>query len=217
MAGKPITQSPAFVAMQEQVNAIQQNSKDQGEKLDGLIDAVTTLAGAVNSVTETVGTMAKNRPVVANHYLESEDQIQGNDGDVTFTEDGGQQVLDKPSEIETERVFNEDKLRDMAFNNEYITVRIEMVSDEKAAPVFEIEVNGEKAFFRRGEVKKVKRMFVEGLARAKPINYGSQEYRGDDGLTHIRYPTTTGVRYPFQIVNPTALDEAWIQAILAQP
>ena len=212
MAGKPITQSPAFVAIQEQVN-------EQGAKLDTLVDNMATIASSVSSMSEAITAMslAKNHPVATNRYLESEDQIQGNDGDVTFTEDGGQQVLDKPSEIETERVFNEDKLRDMAFNNEYITVRIEMVSDEKAAPVFEIEVNGEKAFFRRGEVKRVKRMFVEGLARAKPINYGSQEYRGDDGLTHIRYPTTTGVRYPFQIVNPTALDEAWIQAILAQP
>lgn len=212
MAGKPITQSPAFIAIQEQVN-------EQGAKLDTLVDNMATIASSVSAMSEAITSMslAKNHPVATNRYLESEDQLQGNDGDVTFAEEGGQQILEKPSEIETERVFNEDKFRDMAFNNEYITVRIEMVSDEKAAPVFEIEVNGEKAFFRRGEVKKVKRMFVEGLARAKPINYGSQEYRGDDGLTHIRYPTTTGVRYPFQIVNPTPLDEAWIQAILAQP
>jgi hypothetical protein len=161
--------------------------------------------------------MAKNRPVVANHYMESEDQFQGVEGAVEFAEQDGEQLLDRPSEIETERVFNSDKMKDLAFNLEFLTVRIESVAEKDAAQVFEIEVNGEKEFFRRGEVKKVRRYFVEGLARAKPINYENEEYLGTDGLKHIRYSSHKGVRFPFQLVNPKPIDQAWLESILAQP
>lgn len=209
MAGKPITQNPAFVEMQSAVKKTQDDLAETGQKIDSLIDVVGSLA-------ESVSSLAKNRPVVTNKYLESEEQSLGSEGAVEFANQSGDQSLERPSEIETE-VFTMDKIKDMAFNEEFLMVEIHETSDKDADKVFEIEVNGEKEFFRRGETKRVRRKFVEGLARAKPINYGSEEYLGADGLKHVRYPSNKGLRYPFALVNAKPLDTAWLQAILAQP
>lgn len=203
--------TPGLSVLKKTVSAVQEESKEQGKKIDALVDAVSTLADAVNNQS-----MAKNHPVATNKYTESEEQSLGAEGSAEFADHDGDQALDRPVEIETE-VFTTEKLKDLAFYEEFLTVQIQEVSDKDADKVFEIEVNGEKEFFRRGEQKKVRRKFVEGLARAKPINYGSEEYLGNDGLKHVRYPSSKGLRYPFALVNPRPIDTSWLQAILAQP
>jgi len=210
MAGKPITQNPAFVAMQDAVKKTQDELAETGKKIDVLVDVVGSLAESVSS------SMAKNHPVASNKYTESEEQSLGSEGSVEFSDTDGEQSLERPSEIETE-VFTMEKVKDLAFNEEFLMVEIHETSDKDADKIFEIEVNGEKEFFRRGETKRVRRKFVEGLARAKPINYGSEEYLGTDGLKHVRYPSSKGLRYPFALVNAKPIDTAWLQSILAQP
>jgi len=193
------------------------------EKLEGDIkqtnDKVVSLTDAVMSLVDIVkksSSDASNRPVAMNNHFESDEQSLDNEGSVEFDDANPDQFADRPSDIETE-VFTTDKLRDLSFNEEKIRVDIHTTSDKDADQVFEIEVNGQKEFFRRGENKVVARKFVEGLARAKPINYENEEYLGSDGNKHVRYPTRKGLRYSFSLVNPKPIDTAWLQAILAQP
>ena len=190
---------------------MEQSIKSTNEKVDSLVETVGQLASVIIDASK-----AKDNPVISNNYLESQEQDLGAEGAASFGENSDDSVIERPSENETEN-FTSEKHRDIAFNGEILTVQIHETSDKDADQVFEIIVNGQSEIFRRGETKRVRRIFVEGLARAKPINYGNEEYMGSDGMKHVRYPTHKGLRYPFALVNPTPRDSAWLQSILAQP
>ncbi len=215
MAGKPLDQNPKFVALAESVTQLHATQQEQGKKIDSLTDAVSTL---IDTITEQRSTRAADRIVTTNRHFEAQEQNLGAEGSVEFGELDGAQVIDRPIELDTEN-FTKTKAEDLAFNNEWLEVYIHEVpsSDTKPELIFEIQVNGERELFRRGEKKRVRRKFVEGLARAKPITYANEEYVRKDGLADVRYPTHRGLRYPFSLVNPKPVDENWLQSILAQP
>ncbi len=98
-----------------------------------------------------------------------------------------------------------------------LTVHIHSNTDLQSEKVFQITVNGRPCLFRRDETKTVPRMFVEGLARAKPVGYANEEYLRNDGRQDVRYPQQVGLRYPFSLVNASARDQAWLNHVLAQP
>lgn len=142
-------------------------------------------------------------------------------GETVLTENG----LQGESEIiEASRIGNVDapefteKMAYEQFMREPVTVHIHSTNEENPQEVFEISVNGRAEVFKREETKTVMRMYVEGLARAKPIRYKNVEYTDANGVRGVKWPSTTGLRYPFSIIqdaNPNG--HAWLKAILAQP
>lgn len=112
-----------------------------------------------------------------------------------------------------------EKLDALNFDNEPVTVHIHETSDEQSDSNFSISVGGRSMVFRRGESKTVPRKFVEGLCRAKPVGFRWEEYTRDDGSRAVRYPSRTGLRYPFSIINdpnPRGGQE-WANRIIKQP
>lgn len=210
----------------EQLHAQQQ---EQNQKLE-------TLAGAVQSLTEFLAN-SQNRtqpvteqqehaaaqeharaPGYVHRYLEASDQEMGGvSGAAEFRETNGEQRLIQTVEGEISNPLLKEKLDNLAFNENVLTIHIHETSEKDAQKVFEVSVGGETVFFRRGETKKVKRKFVEVLARARPVTYENEEYLDGNGEKQVRYPTTMGLRYPFNIVDPTPLDTAWLKSIMAQP
>lgn len=115
-------------------------------------------------------------------------------------------------------LHKKDKLAALSFDNEPVTVHIHETSDEQADSNFSISVGGKTEVFFRGQTKTVARKFVEGLCRAKPVGFRWEEYTRDDGSRAVRYPSRTGLRYPFSIVkdpNPRAGQE-WANRIIRQ-
>lgn len=110
------------------------------------------------------------------------------------------------------------KIDALAFMNEMVTVDILESQKEEDDEMFIIEVNERKAVFRRGERTTVPRWAVEGLARAKPIGFTSQEYYKADGTRDIRWPSRRGERYPFAVFHdPNPDGQRWLQQVRAQP
>ena len=119
------------------------------------------------------------------------------------------QIVDGPKAMK--------KAEALAFMEELVTVVVHHSTDENAEQLVPIHVNGKTQLFPRGEPVTVKRKYVEGLVRAKPVNYRSEEYVNQSGDKAYRYPRNMGLRYPFQVErddNPKGRD--WLKKILAE-
>ncbi len=209
MTAKPAKKEPANA----RIDALEQGQAEIAGKLSEAIEGINKLAEVVTTISRN----AKDNPVVLNRHTEAEEQFLGGPTQAEVVEKNGVQMIEQTSVANLDSKVDQEKLRNIAFMEEMVMVDIHTSSNQFDDQVFEISVNGESVIFKRGERKAVPRKFVEGLARAKPIGYSSQEFRDEAGLTQIRYPTHIGVRYPFSLVNASPRDTAWLQHVLGQP
>lgn len=199
--------NPAVDELKKDVASIKEAVKEQAQTVNQAIEAVNKLAA----------TMARNNPVILEKHLEADEQDLGQQGAARFTEKDGEQDIEIEIAPSMDTAAGREKIANLEFMEEEVMVHIHSTSEKDADKVFEINVCGDREIFRRGEKRPVKRKFVEGLARAKPIAYDSTEVIGADGLQHYEYPSQKGLRYPFSLVNPTSMDNAWLTSVLAQP
>lgn len=128
-------------------------------------------------------------------------------------------VIERPAAImDVEAPGFDEKMAMEQFMREPVTVMVHETNEENPAPFFEVSVNGRREVFYRGKPKTVARMFVEGLARAKPVKFRNEEYTQQDGVRAVRWPTTTGLRYPFSVIeDKNPMGPNWLKSVLAQP
>lgn len=104
---------------------------------------------------------------------------------------------------------------DLAFMEEMVDVRVEESTDPNAEPVVAVFNNGQSQYFVRGKTQRVKRKFVEVLARAKQTTVNTVEDRNEGA---VRLKRHTSIRYPFSMTrddNPKGY--AWLRNILSEP
>ncbi len=109
-----------------------------------------------------------------------------------------------------------DYAAELAFNEEVVEIMVHETTDKNAAMLVDVYCNGVPQRFIRGVPQKVKRKFVEVLARAKQTRIKTEiEMRNNEPVNRI--VRTTGLRYPFRIENdrnPKGAD--WLKRILQQ-
>lgn len=111
---------------------------------------------------------------------------------------------------------------DMAFANERVTIRLHESNDPNDEPRVPVSVGGERAHpqfgnhLPRGIELQVKRCVVEVLLRAKPINVKTIKTMDHDGNDTAKIVRSVGIKYPFELINPTQRDAEWIKRIRAQ-
>ena len=116
-----------------------------------------------------------------------------------------------------DRPVDKEKLANMAFMNELVEIYIQPTSNPNDAPVFEVGVNGRSEFFRRGETKTVKRMYVDVLASRKVTTYTQERKCNKDGIWQDIQVPRSAPAFPFSIVhdaNPAG--RHWLKAAQAQ-
>ncbi|MFA6972408.1 MAG: hypothetical protein WC208_13565 [Gallionella sp.] len=155
--------------------------------------------------------------------VESQEHKVGQDGVREFQADG---ELNKPKsktvdghhmiEVAGVEATNKKWLDEMAFMNEIVTVRVHPTTDKNANPFPEVFVNGRVQRFVRGAEQKVRRCFVEVLARAKGTTFDNVKSKDPEGEDKYSYPTHTAEVYPFVVINDTPKGEAWLKSVLAQ-
>lgn len=100
-----------------------------------------------------------------------------------------------------------------AFSNEILTVRV-ATSALDPAPVPTM-VNGINQYFLRGQKQKVKRKYVEALARARTYTY-DQEQADPRDPSNIRMVERAVLSYPFEVLHdPNPKGQQWLERILA--
>lgn len=121
------------------------------------------------------------------------------------------QPVDRPLEA-----LDSEKMEMLKFFNDDIRVRIATTADKNADQVFEINVNGNLAFFRRGETKTVKRYIVDRLARMKETTYRQEEVM-QEGVKHLVNIPTTSLKYDFSVeADPHPRGRDWLRAVLSE-
>lgn len=115
-----------------------------------------------------------------------------------------------------ERMPDQEKLANLAFQAEMVTIRIATSTDKNAEQVFELNLGGKPFFFRRGETKTVPRYVVDHMARMKTTSYIDQEVFNAEGIKQIVHVPHTALKYDFAMVrDDNPMGEAWLKATLA--
>ena len=141
-------------------------------------------------------------------------ESQDFDAEEGYTYDDSNLELSRVESVD-DPLFTE-KMAMLKFMEEPVTVFIHEDQNEQADSNFFVGVNGDKEYFFRGQNKTVKRKFIEGLARAKPVGYSNDRHRDQDGVESFRWRASKGLRYQFQVVedrNPEG--SAWLQRLLS--
>jgi hypothetical protein len=114
------------------------------------------------------------------------------------------------------RMPDQEKLANLAFMNEKVTIRVATTTDKNAEQVFELNIGGKSELFRRGETKTVHRYFVDHMARMKVTSYSDREVTNAEGIKQILHDPHTGLKYDFAMVrDDNPMGESWLRATLA--
>lgn len=161
---------------------------------------------------------AKEAPAIIHKTIEPMEMDAGRDGEAKLEASEGEVNLIKPVLGDINDPLIAEKVAMEAFMNEMVKVEIQETHEENAQLVFEITVNGIKELFHRGEQKTVKRCFVEGLARARPVSFACTEYIQEDGTRAFKYPARQGLRFPFSVIeDPNKMGKDWLRHVMKQP
>jgi hypothetical protein len=104
-----------------------------------------------------------------------------------------------------------------AFMNEFVESMIHSTTDENQAPHIIVNCNGVNQPIIRGVPTKVRRKYVEILARMKETKY-SQVTPNPAAPDVSEMRARHGLAYPFEVIddkNPRG--RAWLQNVLAEP
>ncbi len=131
----------------------------------------------------------------------------------------GIEILDDTPTIDP--VSQVADLRELAasevFMNEMVEVMVHSSTDENQAPHVILNCNGTNQPILRGVPTRVRRKYVEILARMKETKY-SQVTRNPAAPDQIDMIARHGLAYPFEMLsdeNPRG--RAWLQNVLAEP
>ena len=108
-----------------------------------------------------------------------------------------------------------DYAAELAFMEEYVDVMVHESTDENAAPVVDVYVNGTPQWFVRGQSQKVKRKFVEVLANARQTSIKTNVHQDSENV-YNRINKHTALRYPFSMQDSNPRGQAWLRNLLAK-
>jgi len=104
-----------------------------------------------------------------------------------------------------------------AFMNEVLTILVHPSSEEGALDIAPPQVNGLNQPIIRGVESKVKRKYVEALARCRVTKY-EQRVQDPSRPENIQMCERTVLSYPFAVLHdPSPRGRSWLEAIVSQP
>lgn len=194
-------------------------ARDLDQRMVGVEDDVVSINEQLTAMSSGMSEVLKalkaiNNPVIIRKSVDVDGESQSGVAEVATNAEGEPIIVESGlGDINSPRAQQEFATE--AFMNEPVTVHIHEASDPNAAQVFTVLVNGKEEIFIRNQSKTVKRMFVEQLARCRPVNYRNEKYTNADGDTAYRYPRARSTRYPFSIVQDTQKGMQWFSELQA--
>lgn len=106
---------------------------------------------------------------------------------------------------------------DEAFMNEVVTVMVHATTDENQAPNIIVNCNGVNQPITRGFPTKIRRKYLEILARMKETKY-NQYTPNPSAPDQTQMVARHGLAYPFDLQDdPNPRGRAWLANVLAEP
>lgn len=157
---------------------------------------------------------ASNNPVIIRDSIEA--AAQNIDQGTPRQFDNTTHELNKPAIVQVDGAKPKEWLDEMQFMNEEVTVLVHESTDKNSHPFPEVTVNNRVQRFVRGVEQKVRRCYVERLARARLTTYDNVKFKRPDGEDDYHYPPHTGLVYPFAVIGDSEKGKAWLKKILAE-
>ncbi len=111
---------------------------------------------------------------------------------------------------------NSGYLQDLAFAEEEMTIRLEQSSDKYAASTVFVAVNGQEEWLPVGHPLKIKRKFVEVLARCKSDIFDTIRSETQDGDSINKLSRRTSMKHPFSVIHdPNPKGYEWLVQTLS--
>lgn len=109
-------------------------------------------------------------------------------------------------------------LEDTEFDKQKLIIMVQDTTEAGAEAVVQVGVNGVNQFFPRGVEVECKRMFVEGLARAKPQRVATTKLTQASEADQFKVTRHAALAYPFSVIYDPAGRKGgdWLRKILAQ-
>jgi hypothetical protein len=150
--------------------------------------------------------------------IDSREADIGQDRPRNMRSDGpAEQSLDKPDIEVVDRPVNKAKLAQMSFNEEILEVVVHDTDDKTAEPYPLVINGGARQYFVRGTTQRVKRKFIEVLARAKKTTYTQRKIRDSEGNEMYQQIPHTTLLYPFSVISdPNPSGRVWLESILRE-
>lgn len=161
----------------------------------------------------------RTRPTgIARGAVESNEQVVGQDKPRDMKSTGAARKALEPSHIEpVDKPVSKEKLADLAFMEEELTIQVHDSTNPTDEPIPYVINGGRRQAFIRGREQKVKRKFVEILARMKKTTYTQEKYKDAQGIDGIRNVPHTALVYPFAVVHdPNPRGRDWLKGVLAE-
>jgi hypothetical protein len=97
-----------------------------------------------------------------------------------------------------------------------ITIQLHDPQDNNPEPIVPVGVNGKVLYLQRGRQHTIARKFVEVLARARRVNYTTQDAVTPDGSHTMVMRSTTTLQYPFTVIHDPAgaVGIEWLRSIM---
>lgn len=117
-----------------------------------------------------------------------------------------------------DRPVSKDKLESLRFMEDELEIVVADTTDPTAERIVEVWNDGVPQRFERNLKQKVKRKYVEVLARAKVTRHSNEKYKDGEGHDAYRYPSHTALRYPFTVIYDPAGDKGrtWLESVLRE-
>lgn len=159
---------------------------------------------------------ARNNPARSTRNdLDTTDRKIGQPGVREMPSTGDARI--EPSEIEVvDRPVRASKLELLKFMEEELTIVVHDSTNPTDEPIPYVINGGQRQAFLRGQKQRVKRKYVEVLARMKVTGYTQERFRDSQNIDSIRNIQHNALRYPFSIIEDTQKGRAWLDGILAE-
>lgn len=217
--GEPEQDAKQDVVQPEQDNEPDDGASDGGQQTGNQAVAGQISSGGEFSLNKPARSLAKNNPVIVG----GEDVREYDDGSANHIrqfDDGpidADEYMDASPRLittnatESEVVRLKNKEDEMEFQKQILFVEILPTQEKNPVRAFEISVNGERYVLQHDCKYKMPRYAVEGLMRARPVNYRNEEYLDDQGDRAVRHPASRSLRFPFRINYDPAGQERSVQ------
>ena len=166
---------------------------------------------------EPISIDAKQRPVEFKKYVETEEQQVGQDHPRVMKSTGPAKDSLEPAYIQpVGRVYSPEKMELLKFMEEEVTVMLHDSTNPTDEQIPCVWNDGRSQYFIRGKSQRVKRKFIEVLARAKKTTFTQEKDRDADGNEFYRQVPHTALIYPFNTEGDSPRGQAWLKQILAE-
>jgi hypothetical protein len=122
---------------------------------------------------------------------------------------------DRESVIEpVDKLLRTAELAQEKFMNDVLTIRIERGREKHAPQWVDVYVNGVLQWVKIGEPQKIKRKFVEVLARSQPFSVQTDHGTTNEERPQNRLHRSQFAQYPFSVLHdPSPMGNEWLQRV----